>query len=61
MHETLFGLEFYFGDVTYGIRARVTALGPIWVQHVVRKHEDGSLEPIDCFYLWMHDTDGRGG
>ena len=29
------------GDVTYGIRARVIALRPIWVHHVVRKHEDG--------------------
>ena len=29
------------GYITYGIRARVTTLGPIWVQHVVRKHEDG--------------------
>ena len=28
------------GDATDGIRARVTALGPNWVQHVVRKHEE---------------------
>ena len=31
------------GYFTYGIRARVIALRPIWVQHVVRMHEDGYL------------------
>ena len=29
------------GFVTYGIRAKVTALMPIWVQLIVRTHEDG--------------------
>ena len=29
------------GFVTYGIRAKVTTLKPIWVQLIVKTHEDG--------------------